>query len=217
MTAAFPTPLTPAAALLTDDDLLPVRVSRFYEEEDLYATYEEMMRLHLGDLRTWAHGRDGSWRRHVVVDVGRPVGKVLDRATRAYTEVSTAVVVMVLLGPDGPGRLYEAYPEIPLDPMYRERFPMLPHLFGAYFGDLPQGTASAHLALQQETYGRGREQMREQLADLLRLDDDELARAVDAFGSHLRPSALRKWVEAIAAGLEPDQGMVELSSTFSES
>ena len=210
MTDTFPLPAPSAAALLTDDDLLPVRVSRFYEEEDLYATYEEMMRLHLPELRAWAHGRDGSWRRHVLVDVGHPVGTVLDRATRTWTEVSSAVVVMRLLGPDGPGRMYDGYPEVALDSTYRERFPMLPHLFGAYFGDLPEGAATAHLALEGETYGRAREQMGEQIADLLRLDDDELARAVDAFGSHLVPAALRTWVEAIAADLaSTHRGIVE--------
>ena len=207
-----PLPAPSALALLTEEDLRPVRVSRFYEEEDLYETYSVMMRIHRPAMWAWAHGRDGSWRRHVTVDVGHPVGTVLDGATRTWTEVSTAVVVMVLLGPDGPGRMYDAYPEVPLDSTYRERFPMLPHLFGAYFGDLPEGTGTAHLALLRETYGPARDQMRRQIADLLRLDDDELALAVDAFGSHLRPAALRSWVEALAEGLHAGPGMVEPSS-----
>lgn len=193
-----------SVAVLAEDDVRPVRVSRFFDEHAYADACNVALGIHAEELRAWEDRFDGSLRRHLHVDVGRPIGKVLERRSGAWTEVSGVAVVLALVSSDGPALIYDAYPEVALDQTYRERFPMLPHLFGAYFGDVPDRPWSALVTLQRWTFGPAKEQVTEQLAALLELDDGEIRHAVEAFGSHLLPSVLRAWVESIAFRLEKD-------------
>lgn len=174
-----------------------MRFSRFPDQSTVERTATLVLRANEAALRAWADDRGGLWRQHYTADLGRPVGTVTDHTTGFTGEVTAAVVVMKIDHETGQPFVYDAYPEHPLDEVPRSALPDLPHLFGAYFGDVPEPRWPAQVNFQVSTSDPGRSRIRAQLDDLLTCDDDTLRAALIALGSHVVPDAHRYWVELL--------------------
>ena len=177
---------------LEDDEPGPFRAARFFDEASARRAVGEVLRRHETALREWSDAPEGSWRRHLYADLGWDVGKVIDRRQPFDGPVTGAVVIVVL--DDQRIRVHDSYPELPLDETVRARYPDLPHLFGAYFGDVPEPPWLAQQDFIRWTHAWAKERMVAQLHQLLELPDDELRSAVAALGSHIVPHACRAWV-----------------------
>lgn len=173
------------------------RFSRFPDKQTANTTATLVLRANEPALRAWAADRGGLWRQHYTADLRQPVGTLTDHTTGFTGEVTAAVVVMKTDHQSGQPFIYDAYPEHVLDPAPRAAFPDLPHLFGAYFGDVPEPPWPAQLNFHVSTSEPARSRIRDQLDDLLTRDDDTLHAALVAFGSHVVPDAHRYWVELL--------------------
>jgi hypothetical protein len=180
------------------------RFSKFTDRETANAACTDVLRANEARLRAWSADSEGLWRQHYYADVGHVVGTVKDTRRDLESPVSSAVVVMRLDHETRQPFVYDAYPELPLDVATRRRYPDLPHLFGAYFGDVPDRPWPAQQNFLASTKEPARSRVRAQLDELLALDDDALGAAVEALGSHVLPSATRTWVELIRWRLDRD-------------
>lgn len=179
-------------------DLVIPRAGRFLDEEAANGAARDVLRAHERQVRAWADDGDGLALQYYVADVGDVVGKVLRQGQEEPEPVAWTAVVMARRPETGDVYVYDAYPEIVLDQGPAERWPDLPHLFGGYFGDVPDRPWPAQLTFQRETRDPARRRIARQLDDLLELDDADLRHAVESLGSYVLPETLlRRWVERI--------------------
>lgn len=154
-------------------------------------------------------------RLHLYADLGRPLGHYLEASqVQAYrwsrdgtapepTRYPATGCVVVLRRQPANGRPYiaTAYPERVLPVDVRDRFPDLTLLFGGYFGqDYPGLDVSrwaAERAFNTETPAPVRARVVAQLDQLLEADDETLRADVDALGSYVLPTAVRRWVTGL--------------------
>jgi hypothetical protein len=180
-----------------DDRPRTFRASRFLDLETANSAATEVLRHHEAAVRSWQKRPGGIRRQHCYADLGRAVGIVKDTRRGFSGEVTGAVVILVRDDDARQVGIYEAYPELPLDEGIRRRYPDLPHIFGAYFGDVPDRPWLAqedfHVSSGTGTHGPMKEQMRQ----LVTLDDEDLSLAVDALGSHVLPGNIRAWIQAM--------------------
>jgi hypothetical protein len=105
---------------------------------------------------------------------------------------------------DEPPVIVSVAPDYAVDTAWAERYPMLPHLFGGWFGTARFSTEQTPWAAQalfvRRTPHGGLAAVNEQLHALLAevTEDDELLVAVDVLGSYLFPTALRPWLARMA-------------------
>jgi len=183
------------------------RTSRFTDLDTANTASTLVLRAHEERVRAWSEDSGGWWRLHLYADLGKEVGVVLGRGAdgapaREPVPVSGAVVLL-RREPSGQVYIATAYPEAPLDVTVRERFPDLCNVFGGYFGqDMDTVPWEMRNNLLGVTRDPARSRMRTQLADLLTLDDQQLAAAVHSLGSYVLPKQLRPWVRRLWKGID---------------
>ena len=132
------------------------------------------------------------------------LGRAQDGGPLTQTVAANAAVVLVQRDP-GDGQVYiaSAYPEVNLDVATRDRFLDLCNAFGGYFGqDMDTVPWRMRGNLLGSTVEPARSRLRAQLAELMTLDDPQLAAAVHSLGSYLLPVPLRSWVRRLWTGID---------------
>jgi len=198
----------------------PPRTSR-WAAHDMTAAAVEVVRA---DLDAWMTEPAGStwYRHHYLVDLGEVVGEVapllhheLGHEVLWEQAITTSVVSFGVerqvrrVGPApaserdlGTWRVVYARPELPLEPVVRQRFPDLTYLFGGYYGQpfddehgWPMWMTSQAMS---RTSGQARGRMRDQLGQLLAIgSDEELIATVGHLGSYCLPYFMRHWVDRL--------------------
>lgn len=191
-------------ARLADEDDRPrtFRASRFLDLDTANTAATEVLRHNAAEMRGWHEQEASHARQHYYADLGRPVGIVKDTRREFSGQVTGAVVILQRDADSQHVYLYESYPELPLDETVRRRYPDLPHLFGAYFGDVPEAPWPAQEDFHWRCGSGTRERVATQLNALETLGDDEMRLAVEAFGSHVLPHQVREWVEVMRFRME---------------
>lgn len=95
--------------------------------------------------------------------------------------------------------IVDSYPEPPLEPSWRARYPDLVHAIGGYYHQTNTGNGifTPQRQFHLDTTGPARDRVQEQLSDLLTQTDDQIVDALHAFGSVLIPTpphAAREWL-----------------------
>jgi hypothetical protein len=163
----------------------------------------EVMRAHRHFLDDWDAHRQ--FRRvHLYVDLSMPTGTVTIRGTDEEVPVTAARVTMGATDAELPPLILAAYPDLSVDPSWAARFPLLPHLFGAWFGAVRQANNHSPWDAQADyitntpepTLAEINGQLHRLLADVS--DAAQLQVALDALGSYLSPRDTRSWLARMA-------------------
>lgn len=163
----------------------------------------QMVRLHRAFLDDWDRRRH-LYRVHLYHDFGTQTGTVLPRGSDEPVPVTAVHLTMEADKADEPPVIISVAPDYAVDTAWAKRYPVLPHLFGGWFGAARFSTEQTPWVAQacyvQRTHEEGLAAVNEQLHALLAdvTEDDELLVAVDALGSYLFPTALRPWLERMA-------------------
>jgi hypothetical protein len=191
------------------------RASKFDDKDVGNRATTDVLRANENLLRAWSAGHDGTWRLHLYANLGRRVGTYLlsdevqafrdagdDHALRPTSREATGcVVVMRRDHATGTPFIATAHPEMSLPLAPRARFPDLPLLFGGYFGQdctaLDGNRWTAERNVNHSTGAAVRERLAEQLTQLLAEDDESLRSSVEALGSYVMPTAMRRWVTGL--------------------
>ncbi len=117
--------------------------SRFPDKDTAEEATTLVLRAHEDRFRSWAADQQGVARLWLAADLGRPIGWVtpwprraqLDRGEPLPPRIETSTCVAVLRMEESVDRpvVLASYPELPLDPAVRERWPDLTALLGGYF------------------------------------------------------------------------------------
>jgi hypothetical protein len=181
------------------------RASRFTDHETANRAVTEVLRANEPRFRAWAADPQAPRRLHLYAGLGRDIGVVMVRdATGRPTlsEPARACAVTMTRDPAGGNAMVAAaYPEILLPSGPRERYPELPDLFGAYFGQDHDGLDTQRWRAEWRFNIRLTDELRvrtaEQLRHLLAEPDEELGRSVEALGSYVLPAQMRRWVTGL--------------------
>ncbi len=181
------------------------RVSRFTDRETADAAVTQVLRSHERRLREWATGPGEPRRLHLYAELGRDVGVVMirNRSRGSAPSLAARACAVTLSREPVSGRplVAAAYPELDLPVSPRQRYPDLPLLFGAYFGQDHDGLDGHRWRAEWRFNTRATPQLRDRVADQLRAllaeDDAELRLDVEALGSYVLPDQPRRWVTGL--------------------
>jgi hypothetical protein len=176
------------------------RASRWHDQSTAEDAATKVLRGNAGALHAFAAG-DGRARLHLYRHLKRNLGRVESRTSKP-AKATAAVVVLGRAPETGQPFVLGTYPEVRLDESWRRRYPELPHLLGAYFGQdwhVDETVYNAECLWHELTAIDVRRTIAEQLSALLTevRDDDELRTAVDALGCYVQPDRLRQWLERV--------------------
>lgn len=189
----------------------PPRASRFTDTKTADAAVADVLRACEAEFRSWAVDDDGPRRLHLYADLERDLGVVMPRAvsdgdpgavSAEGTVPATACVVVVKRDQEsGRPTVVATYPDLVLPGDARQRYPDLPLLLGAYFGQdydgLDADRWNAERVFNLYTPAPVKQRIADQLHDLLAEDDAVLRVAVEALGSYVLPTQLRRWVAGL--------------------
>lgn len=195
----------PSPREMHDPAPLP-RVSAWTDRETAEAAVTEVLRANRAFVEAWAGDPQGLPRIWLSADLGRELGRVMLRAQepdgepeRVSSGVTQAVVVMARV-PEGVF-VQTSYPDLPLDPHWPQRFPDLPHVYGAWIGqDWDEEFGSVYYAFELVTRRLAepaRRRVVAQLGELMALPEPDVRAALHAMGSYALPEQCAAWVERL--------------------
>lgn len=195
----------PAHEFIDEPPPLP-RVSSWADRETAEAAVTEVLRANRAFVEAWAGDPQGLPRIWLSADLGRELGRVMLRAQEPDGEpervsggVTRAVVVMARV-PEGVF-VQTSYPDLPLDPQWPQRFPDLPHVYGAWIGqDWDEEFGSVYYAFELVTRRLAepaRRRVVAQLGELMALPEPDVRAALHAMGSYALPEQCAAWVERL--------------------
>ncbi|GAB2680985.1 RNase A-like domain-containing protein [Thalassiella azotivora] len=189
-------PRPPVLPDFARDGLRLPRASRFTDKQTADTAVTEVLRANEDAFRAWAAARGGWARQHYYADLGREVGRVALRKGEPTVAAPACVVVMEWNAETGAPVVRTAYPEVPLDPEVRRRYPDLCHWFGGWFNQDAQHPWDAIIDVNQTTTDPARSRVRDQLRQVLTIDDDDhLIDTIESCGSYALPTRMRWWVQ----------------------
>jgi hypothetical protein len=184
-----------------DDGRDPDRLGELTRKgEAIWELANPVLDVHERQLETWGADRGGFYRQHYYLpDIGQPSGTVVTHFDSMEAIPVRGVGVVVRWDPrESQPVLEDVHAELSFDVSWRERYPDLCHVFGGYFAQKCAHERDACMSRYNfllSTTDPGRSRVREQLDELLTLDDIDLAVAVRVLGCALRFEQPRLWVE----------------------
>lgn len=188
------------------DSAVPLpRASRFTDQETANRAVTDVLRANEQRFRAWAGDPSAPRRLHLYAGLSRPIGVVMTRdesgSPLPSVPAEACAVTMTRDPAGGNAMVAAAYPEIALPDGPRERYPDLPQLFGAYFGQDYDGLDThrwrAEWRFNIRLTHAQRERTADQLRQLLSEPDDGLRRSVETLGSYVLPTQMRRWVTGL--------------------